>query len=71
MNSTCNSQWTTKLKSFQGPNSQAKDIYNSQMNYLTQLKPCSLKPKSFYGNQALSMQDPYNPITYFLYQQPK
>ena len=64
---SCNSQFTTNLKSFQSTKQDSNEIFNSQMKYLTQLKNCKLTSKSFYGNQALSIQDPYNPITYFLY----
>jgi hypothetical protein len=47
-------------------------IFEQQMNYLTSLKTSNnLKPKVFYGNTALSMQDPNNPITYWLYRQPR
>lgn len=67
---SCNSQFTTNLKSFQATKNQASEIFNSQMNYITQLKNCTQTPKSFYGNQSLSVQDPYNPITYYLYTQP-
>ncbi len=66
----CNSQWTTNLKCLQATKEESSEIFNSQMKYITQLKNYNLTPKTFYGNQSLSLQDTYNPITYYLYKQP-
>lgn len=60
----------TNSKLFKSTKNDSHKIFMSQMEYIIKYKPCQPKPKYFYGNQALSLQDNYNPITYNLYKQP-
>jgi hypothetical protein len=66
----CNDQITTNSKLFKSTKNDSHKIFMSQMDYIIKYKPCQPKPKYFYGNQALSLQDNYNPLSYILYRQP-
>jgi hypothetical protein len=50
---------------------ECKSIFDKQYDLLTSGPSQNvLQPMILYGNTALASQDPYNPITYYLYRQP-
>ena len=51
--------------------SECKKLFDKQYAMLTRgSNQNMIQPMTLYGNTALAAQDPYNPITYWLFRQP-